>query len=297
MNISGVSSTKQLEWWQVALVSQQVAAQSGSNTTSTTSAQSDDNTGVSLTNGVDKMSRFVSAVSNMSDSEKAELTSLLKTAKSEMKSGAFDAASLAGEASEDLQSELSTNGVDLSGTLNDIYGDYLRTQSRKSYDYSSALSGSSRSATASQSGSLLLQILQGIVSGDGAATSAAAIPPPPPRAGSSYDFDKMANFMSAVDDMSDSEKAELEKLLKQIQSGLNSGTLDINSLLDGVSDDLISELSSHGVDLKGTISDLASDYQTSQSSSSSSMLAESDLQQMLLRIIQGRQATATGTAV
>jgi len=286
MNITNVS-TKQLEWWQMAQISQLATAQYGTSNAYGTNSQSDENTGISLSKGVDKVSKFVSAVNSMSASQKSELTNLLKEAGAEMKSGDFNSDTLINGVSDDLKSELSTNGVDLSGTLQDIYKDYQRGQAKKSIDYGSALTG----ASGSQRGGKLLQMLEGIVEGNTAVTNSKhpPLPPPPDEADSIGGTDKMSNFMSAVSDMSDNEKTELEKLLEEIQSGLESGNVDTDKLLSGVSDDLKSELSSHGVDLAETLSDIVNDYQANQSSDTKS----GGLLQMLQNAVEGNGAVAS----
>ena len=275
MNISSVS-TKQLEWWQLAQVSQVAGAQSNLSLTSSSTTESDESSSVSISSGVDKMSKFVSAVNGMSDSQKTELADLLEEAETAMKSGDFDADALAAGVSADLQSELSSYGVDLSGTLDDIYSDYQQAQSKTSIDYSSALSG----GTSSKNNGKLLQMLQGVVEGDSLAV--ASMPPPPPEG-----TDKMGSFASAVSSMSDSEKTELETLLEEAQTALESGTYDADTLLDGVSDELKSALASNGVDLESTLQDIYNDYQNRQSTSSTSENQDGGLLEMLQGVVNG----------
>jgi len=115
-----------------------------------------------ISEGADKMSKFQAAVSNMSDSEKSELSALLKKAQSQIESGDLDADSLVDGASDELKNALSSYGVDLKGTLEDLQGDYQQGQSQSSVDYSQDLGMVGSSNGAPKAGGLM-RVLIGIV--------------------------------------------------------------------------------------------------------------------------------------
>lgn len=118
-----------------------------------------------ISKGVDKLSKFQKAVSNLNDNEKTELTDLLKSAKSAMESGSFDADKLLGGVSDELKNSLKESGVDLKGTLNDLNSDYKNGQAQNSADYSPALGISGTSNSAPKAGGLM-NVLLNVLGGD-----------------------------------------------------------------------------------------------------------------------------------
>lgn len=90
--------------------------------------------------------------------------------------------------------------------------------------------------------------------------SGAQPPPPPVEANISEEADKLSKFQDAVSTLTDEQKEELGSLLEEAKSAMESGDLDADKLLEGVSDGLKSAMEDAGVNLKETLNDLNKDY-------------------------------------
>ncbi|OGV58867.1 MAG: hypothetical protein A2X49_07370 [Lentisphaerae bacterium GWF2_52_8] len=159
-SVTGISSNSLL-WG-----TQSIFSNANSNSVSAQPPPPPDGDGVAIGDGADKMSKFMSAVSNMSDDQKSELKELLKKAQAAAKDGTLNESELAASASEELKSSLEAAGVDLKDTISDIGKDYRRGQREKSSDYSSSLVSSMNSSSfpAPKSGglaSMLISVIDG----------------------------------------------------------------------------------------------------------------------------------------
>ncbi len=80
----------------------------------------------------------------------------------------------------------------------------------------------------------------------------------------------LASFISASDSLSDENKAELKKILKEAQSGMGKDGYDAEDLADSASDSLKAELKDQNIDLKDVLNSYESLYSSSKSASSAS---------------------------
>lgn len=80
----------------------------------------------------------------------------------------------------------------------------------------------------------------------------------------------LSSFISASESLSDENKAELKKILKEAQSGMGKKGYDAEDLADSASDGLKAELKDQNIDLKDVLNSYESLYSSSKSASSAS---------------------------